>query len=180
MDSVDTTSCRTTLGDRVMKVNHAGENGAIHIYTGQIFMARIRAPTLVAELCEFRAHEERHRDIFAAELGRRGVRRCRSYWLCGAGGLVLGTLTGLFGSKAIAATTVAVERVVLGHLRQQLLTLAGNDDQATAAISKIVDEEQQHFDQSASHLSAAGFWPRLLSPVVAVATESVIWMGMRL
>jgi demethoxyubiquinone hydroxylase (CLK1/Coq7/Cat5 family) len=36
-------SPRTTFGDRVMKVNHAGENGAIHIYTGQIFMARVRA-----------------------------------------------------------------------------------------------------------------------------------------
>jgi ubiquinone biosynthesis monooxygenase Coq7 len=86
----------------------------------------------------------------------------------------------LFGSRAIAATTVAVERVVLRHLRQQLLTLAGNDDQAAVAISTIVDEEQQHFDQSASHLGAAAFWPRFLSPVVAAATESVIWLGMRL
>jgi ubiquinone biosynthesis monooxygenase Coq7 len=180
MDPVDNISRRTTFGDRVMKVNHAGENGAIHIYTGQIIVARVSARALVAELCAFRAHEEWHRAIFATELKRRGVRRCRSYWLCGAGGLVLGAVTGLFGSRAIAATTVAVERVVLRHLRQQLLTLAGNDDHAIAAISKIVDEEQQHFDQSASHLSAAAFWLRLLSPVVAAATESVIWLGMRL
>ena len=180
MDLVDNIGPRTTFGDRVMKVNHAGENGAIHIYTGQILMARIRARRLVAELCEFKAHEERHRAIFAAELQRRGVRRCRSYWLCGAGGLVLGIVTGLFGGRAIAATTLAVERVVLRHLRQQLLTLASSDDQAAAAISKIVDEEQQHFDQSASHLGAAEFWPRLLSPVVAAATESVVWLGMRL
>ena len=108
------------------------------------------------------------------------MRRCRSYRLCGAGGLVLGIVTGLFGGRAIAATTLAVERVVLRHLRQQLLTLADNDGQAAAAISKIVDEEQQHFDQSASHLGAAEFWPRLLSPVVAAPTESVIWLGMRL
>jgi ubiquinone biosynthesis monooxygenase Coq7 len=180
MDPVDNISRRTTFGDRVMKVNHAGENGAIHIYTGQILMARVRARALVAELCDFKAHEERHRAIFMSELKRRGVRRCRSYWLCGVGGLVLGVVTGLFGRRAIAATTVAVERVVLGHLRQQLLTLAGNDDQAVAAISQIVDEEQQHFDRSASHLCAAQFWPRLLSPVVAAATETVIWLGMRL
>jgi len=180
MDLVDNISPRTTFGDRVMKVNHAGENGAIHIYTGQILMARIRARPLVAELREFKTHEERHRAIFATELQRRGVRRCRSYWLCGAGGLALGLFTGLFGRRAIAATTLAVERVVLRHLGQQLLTLAGNDDQAAAAISKIVDEEQQHFNQSASHLGAGELWPRLLSPVVAAATESVIWLGMRL
>jgi hypothetical protein len=38
------------------------------------------------------------------------------------------------------------------HLRKQLLALEGNDDQAAAAISGIVNEEQQHFDLSASHL----------------------------
>ena len=93
---------------------------------------------------------------------------------------MLGVLTGLCGRRAIAATTVAVERVVLRHLRLQLLALAGNDVQAAAAISNIVDEEQLHFDLSASHLHPVGFWPRLLSPVVAAATESVIWPGMRL
>ena len=180
MVPIDNINRRTLFGDRVMKVNHAGENGAIHIYTGQIFMAHIRAPALVAELREFKAHEEQHRSIFAAELTRRGMPRCRSYWLCGAGGLALGIVTGLFGGQAIAATTAAVERVVLEHLRQQLLTVNGSDDQAAAAISAIVDEEQQHFDRSTSHLRPADFWSRLLSPVVAAATESVIWLGMRL
>jgi ubiquinone biosynthesis monooxygenase Coq7 len=180
MDLVEESHRGTTFGDRVMKVNHAGEGGAIQIYTGQILMARITAPSVVAELRGFRIHEERHRAIFAAELERRGVRRCRSYWLCASGGLVLGIVTGLFGSRAIAATTAAVERVVLIHLRKQLLALEGNDDHAAAAISGIVDEEQQHLDLSATHLGSTAFWPRVLSPVVASATEFVIWLGMRL
>jgi ubiquinone biosynthesis monooxygenase Coq7 len=87
MDLVDNMSPRTKFGDRVMKVNHAGEYGAIHIYTGQMFMARNRARALLAQLHEFKTHEERHRAIFATELQRRGVRRCRSYWLSGVGGL---------------------------------------------------------------------------------------------
>ena len=66
MDPGDSTGRSTPFGDRVMKVDHAGENGAIQIYTGQILMARITARALVAELREFRAHEERHRAIFAA------------------------------------------------------------------------------------------------------------------
>ena len=180
MDLVDSIRPSTTFGDRVMKVNHAGENGAIHIYTGQILMARLTARPLLAELREFKAHEERHRAIFATELQRRSVRRCRSYWLCGAGGLALGLVTGMFGRRAIAATTFAVERVVLRHLSQQLVTLAGNDDQAAAAISKIVQEEQEHFDRSASHLPGGKLWPRLLSPIVEAATESVIRLGMKL
>jgi len=30
-----------TVGDRVMKVNHAGEHGAINIYRGQLLVCRL-------------------------------------------------------------------------------------------------------------------------------------------
>jgi 3-demethoxyubiquinol 3-hydroxylase len=168
------------LGDRILKVNHAGENGAIHIYAGQIFMARLTAPSMVMELREFKLHEEKHRAIFQEELERRGRPRCKSFWLCALGGYVLGLGTGLFGRPAIAATTVAVEHVVLRHLKHQLVLLAGKDESAVQAISKIVAEEQQHHDQSASHLVESRLWPKVLTPIVAASTESVIWLGMRL
>jgi demethoxyubiquinone hydroxylase (CLK1/Coq7/Cat5 family) len=49
-----------SLGGRILKVNHAGENGAIHIYTGQILMARWTAPGM---------HEEQqHHDRSAAQV----------------------------------------------------------------------------------------------------------------
>lgn len=170
----------TELGHRILKVNHAGENGAVHIYAGQIFVARFTAPSLVTELREFKSHEEKHRGIFQEELARRGRPRCKSYWLCAVGGYVLGLVTGLFGRPAIAATTVAVERVVLSHLTRQLSALAGKDEPAVLAISRIVAEEQQHHDQSAAHLMEGRFWPKVLTLVVTASTESVIWLGMRL
>jgi ubiquinone biosynthesis monooxygenase Coq7 len=170
----------SVLGGRILKVDHAGEQGAVNIYRAQIFMARWTAPSLVGELREFKSHEEKHRALFAAELQRRGVRRCRSYWLCGIGGWVLGCVTGLLGRHAISATTVAVERVVLGHLKEQLHTLAGQDEAAVRVISQIVEEEQLHHDQSASHVRTDHVWSKLLGPVVAASTESVIWLGMRL
>lgn len=170
----------SALGARILKVDHAGEQGAVNIYRTQIFMARWTAPSLVPELREFKSHEEGHRALFAAELQRRGVRRCRSYWLCGIGGWVLGLLTGLLGRHAISATTVAVERVVLGHLKAQLHELAGKDEAAVRVISQIVEEEQLHHDQSASHVRAGHVWSKILGPMVAASTETVIWLGMRL
>lgn len=167
------------FASRVLKVNHAGEHGAVNIYAGQIFLARITAPSIVAELIEFKSHEEKHRAIFWAELERRNRPRCRSFWLCGLGGFALGLVTGAFGRKAIAATTVAVERVVLRHLEQQLILLKGKDEAATKAIGSIVAEERQHLDQSSSHMTVDGFWSKLLSPVVSASTEAVIWIGMR-
>ena len=89
-------------------------------------------------------------------------------------------LTGLFGRSAIAATTVAVESVVLRHLEQQLAALRGTDPAAATAISAIISDEQHHHDQSATHLQAGRFWPRVLTPVVSASTEAVIWLGMRL
>jgi 3-demethoxyubiquinol 3-hydroxylase len=169
------------LGSRILKVNHAGEHGAVNIYAAQRVVARWTAPELLAELGEFQHHEEGHRALFAAELARRGRPHCRSYVLCGAGGYVLGLLTGLLGRRAMAATTVAVERVVLRHLLHQLRQLDGLDTEAVKAIRAIVREEQQHHDRCAAHADRTGsWWLRALTPVVSGATETVIWLGMKL
>ena len=169
-----------TLGDRVMKVNHAGEQGAVCIYRGQRWVATLVAPSLVADLAENQAHEERHRAIFAAELARRGVRRCRSFWPCAIGGAALGIVTALMGRRAIAATTVAVERVVLRHLAQQRAALQAIDLPAVAAIDDIAREEQAHHDASLKALGRASGPLVVLMAIVSASTEAVIWLGMRL
>jgi ubiquinone biosynthesis monooxygenase Coq7 len=168
------------LEDRILKVNHAGEHGAVNIYRGQALICRWRVPTLLAQLQEFRRHEEGHRARFAQELTARGVRRCRSYRLCGVGGFILGILTGLCGRAAVAATTVAVERVVLRHLEAQLDHLRDNDVRAFDAVSAIIKDERTHHDHAAIEAYQGRFWPKILMPIVAASTEAVIWLGMRL
>ena len=167
------------LAGRILKVDHAGENGAIHIYAAQILVARLTAPQLLPELREFKSHEQRHRDVFAAELQRRGVRRCRSYLFCGLGGWCLGLITGLLGRRAICATTVAVEQVVLRHLEHQMLELR-DDAQAVQAIESIVHEEREHHDRSAVLGARRSSMVAVLTPIVSAATEAVIWLGMKL
>jgi ubiquinone biosynthesis monooxygenase Coq7 len=169
-----------THADRILKVNHAGEHGAVNIYRGQRLACWWRDDSLKRELEELRAHEEAHRAIFAAELSRRGVRRCRSYWMCGIGGFVLGLTTGLCGRASIAAVTVAVERVVLRHLEIQLREPAGVDEAARAAVAAIIDDERSHHDRAAQQPHQGIFWPRVLKPTVSAATEFVIWSGMKL
>ncbi len=167
-------------GDRYLKVDHAGEHGAVHIYRGQIAAARWRCPSVVASLEHFKAHEERHRAIFWAELKSRGRPRCRSYHLCAVGGFVLGFLTGVCGPTAIGATTVAVERVVLTHLRLQLADVESGDPRAFAAISTIVWDEQLHHDEGVRLVGASRRWTAFLMPIVEASTSAVIWLGMHL
>lgn len=169
-----------TLGDRVMKVDHAGEHGAICIYRAQRWFARWRAPEMVGELSTFLEHEQRHRALFGVELERRGSRRCRSYHLCGLGGFVLGAVTGLCGGRAIAATTVAIETVVLRHMQDQVAELAQIDPAAADALRDVIAEEQEHHDLSNQRLTPPGFWSKVVNPVVSASTEAVIWLGMRL
>jgi 3-demethoxyubiquinol 3-hydroxylase len=167
-------------GDRFLRVDHAGEHGAVSIYKAQLWMAMLRAPEWVPELTEFLAHEIRHRSIFGAELARRGVAPCRSWHLCGAGGFALGLLTGLLGRRAIAATTVAVEQVVLRHLDEQIRTLGASDPAARVAIERIVADEREHHDRSARHLASPTHFERAVMALVRGVTEAVIWLGMRL
>lgn len=169
-----------SYADRILKVNHAGEHGAVNIYRGQRLVCFWRDAQLKRELEEFRAHEERHRALFAAELERRGVRRCRSYWLCGAGGFLLGVTTGICGRASIAAVTVAVERVVLRHLETQLRELDGADPAAHAAVMSILEDERAHHDHATQEPRQGIFWPRVLRPTVSAVTEFVIWSGMKL
>jgi ubiquinone biosynthesis monooxygenase Coq7 len=170
---------RETLGDRILKVNHAGEHGAVNIYRAQILASRLVSPGIVGLLREFQAHEERHRATFWSELQRRGKPRCVSYGLCGIGGWLLGFTTGLMGRRAVAATTVAVEHVVLRHLEGQLRSLRDRDAEACSAIESIVREEREHHDQAAVGIGSTKPWLNLLSPVVAASTELVIWIGMK-
>jgi ubiquinone biosynthesis monooxygenase Coq7 len=169
-----------TLGDRVMKVDHAGEHGAVCIYRAQLWLARWRAPEMVGELEDFLAHERRHRACFGAELERRGRGRCRSFLMCGLGGFVLGFTTGLAGRQAIAATTVAIERVVLRHMEEQLAELEASDAAAAEALRRVIGDEQAHHDLSKARLPDGALWLKLIQPVVSASTEAVIWLGMRL
>jgi ubiquinone biosynthesis monooxygenase Coq7 len=169
-----------SLGDRVMKVDHAGEHGAICIYRAQIWFARWRAPDMVEELGHFLVHERRHLALFGAELERRGRRRCKSFHFCGLGGFALGALTGLLGRRAIAATTVAIETVVLRHMNEQVVELAASDPAAAETLRDVIADEQEHHELSDRRLAVPGFWPRIINPVVEASTEAVIWLGMRL
>lgn len=58
-------------------------------------------------------------------------------------------VTGLCDRASIAATTVAVERVVLRHLEEQLRALRGVDLEAVSAIEANLQDERAHLDRAA-------------------------------
>ncbi|HEX7026574.1 MAG TPA: demethoxyubiquinone hydroxylase family protein [Gammaproteobacteria bacterium] len=167
-------------GGRIVKVNHAGEFGAINIYRAQILVAGLISPRIVPILKDFLAHEKKHLEIFRAVLAKRGVRRCRSYWLCGVGGYALGFITALLGKSGIMACTAAVETVVTGHLIKQMEALRRDGDiEALRAVEAIVAEEAEHREVGVAEGQNSILY-KPLGLVVSAATSFVIWLGMKL
>jgi ubiquinone biosynthesis monooxygenase Coq7 len=163
----------------VTKVNHAGEHGAAGIYLGQILTCRLANRRIVPELTGLLAHERVHLQVFDRHWRSRSVTSCRVLHLWRVGGFVLGVLTVLLGTKAIATCTSAVESVVVSQLEHQILYLEEQDPDLANDIRKILIEEEDHlvFGQS---FSANWFCRRVLAPSVRAPTEAVIWTSMRL
>ena len=110
---------------RIVRVNHAGEYGAIRIYGAQISAARSRFPDMVPVLANMLDHEKQHCAAFFAAMPARGSRPCRVMSLWSLGGWLLGFLTALAGRQAIWICTAAVEAAVHRHLDDQLVEEAG-------------------------------------------------------
>jgi 3-demethoxyubiquinol 3-hydroxylase len=168
-----------TVAEKMIKVDHAGENGAVNIYRAQAILSRLLRPDLLNGLIENQRHEEQHRAIFAAHLEARSIRRCISYHACGFGGFALGFVTAVMGRKAIFATTYAVEHVVLAHLAEQLVYLQATDPAAFGCVAKIHADEQAHHDAALTAMGPATFLTKMLIGVVRLCTEAVIRFGMR-
>src|SRR5580693_8091340 len=162
---------------RILKVNHAGEYGAIRIYRAQVLVARRIYPDVVGFLEETLAHEVRHCTLFRDAMPERGVRPCRVMSLWSNGGYVLGLMTSLLSRQGIWICTAAVESTVHRHLEDQLRFLRDKDARLHLLILSIQQEELAHLHHAEERIATNAPWARLLHAFVAASTEAVIWLS---
>lgn len=158
----------------ILRVDHAGETGAIRIYRAQIALARWRAPDLLPMLEVALTDEVGHRDRFAAAMRERGITPCNMLPLWWTGGAILGAGSALLGRDAILTCTEAVERTVHRHMNDQIAWLAARDAMLAATLATIRDQEVEHLDRA---INAEGRRPRWLDALVAGATELFVWLS---
>jgi ubiquinone biosynthesis monooxygenase Coq7 len=156
----------------ILRVDHAGEVGAIRIYRAQVAVARRRAPDLVPVLLESLGDEIGHRDFFAAAMNGRGIVPCRMLGVWWSGGAILGAVTALLGRDAILTCTEAVERTVHRHMNDQILWLASRDADLADGLATIRDQEAGHLNAARA---AGGRRPRWLDGAIAAVTEMLVW-----
>jgi len=162
---------------RILKVNHAGEYGAIRIYKAQLWVARRLYADVVAFLEETLAHEVRHCALFREAMPVRNARPCRIMALWGNGGYVLGFLTALMGRQGIWVCTAAVESAVHRHLQDQLHFLRDRDPELRQLVLAIQEEELSHLYHAEARIAARGLWSRALGAFISWSTDVAIWLS---
>lgn len=134
----------------MLRVDHAGELGAVHIYRGQrAVLEGARSRTgLDQQLAAMEAEEARHLARLGELLIARRIRPTLMAPLWRAAGFALGVGTALLGERAIHACTEAVESVIEAHYADQIAELGERESALAAELSGFRDEELAHRDDA--------------------------------
>jgi 3-demethoxyubiquinol 3-hydroxylase len=165
--------------ERILRVDHAGEYGAINIYTAQLIVSRVLYKDIVLKLEEMIAHERKHFETFDNLLVNRSIRHCYALRLWAFGGFSLGLITAIIGRNAIWICTDSIETTVLNHLVGQLEFLHKHDALAYDAVLSIKADEESHQDFGHSN-STESFINKPLFFTVQKSTELAIWLSTKL
>lgn len=166
---------------QILRVDHAGELGAVWIYRGQraVLEAGGREP-IATRLAAMEAHEASHLQRFEALLSQRRVRPTLLAPLWRAAGFALGAGTALIGERAAHACTEAVESVIEGHYAGQVDEIAEREPELAAELAQFRDEELAHqreaVDGGALEAPAGG----LLRAVIRAGCRAAIKVSERL
>ena len=130
----------------MLRVDHAGEYGAVQIYRGQlaVFRALPHKRDVAALIEEMEAGEKAHLETFDRLLAERGVRPTALAPLWNAAGFALGAATALMGEKAAMACTSAVEEVIEQHYGAQATELDGVDPAIAETVAAFREDERSH------------------------------------
>lgn len=162
---------------RIVRVNQAGEYGAIRIYTAQIAVSKKLYPDIAPALADMLEHEKKHCALFFAAMPVRQSRPCRIMSLWSWGGWLLGFSTALMGRQAIWLCTAAVEAAVHRHLDDQMFFLKDRDPELHDIVLSIREEELSHLHHAQSQIRSTGPGARALEKLVASTTDILIWLS---
>ena len=166
----------------ILRVDHAGELAAVHIYRGQqaVLGGAPGRERMVGELAQMQAHEAEHLARFDRLLTENRVRPSLLAPVWRAAGFALGAGTALLGEKAAHACTEAVETVIEAHYADQIAELATRDPDLAAELTRFRDEELAHRDHAVAEgaREAAGYG--LLSAVIRAGCRAAIKIGEKL
>ncbi len=134
--------------EEIIRVDHAGERGAIKIYEGQLLALKTfkQNDDLKRKIEEMKEHEKEHYEYFDTEIKKRNIKPTKLLPLWDIMGVTLGFGTAMLGEKAAMLCTASVEEVIDGHYKDQTYKLGKDEEKLKEKIVKFREDELHHKD----------------------------------
>ena len=134
--------------EEFLRVDHAGERGAIKIYEGQLLALNtlVKDDKLKKMIEEMKNHEKEHLDFFNKEIKKRKIKPTKLLPIWDLLGIGLGFSSAIMGKKAAMLCTASVEEVIDKHYQNQLDQLHSDEKNLKKKIKKFRDDELHHKD----------------------------------
>ncbi len=134
--------------EEFIRVDHAGERGAIKIYEGQLLALNtiVKNEDLKNTIYEMKKHEEEHCNFFEDEIKKRNINPTKLLPLWDLLGLGLGFGSTILGKKAAMLCTASVEEVIDEHYKNQIDQLQSDEKNLKEVITKFRNDELHHKD----------------------------------
>ena len=134
--------------EEFIRVDHAGERGAIKIYEGQLLALNTlyKDEKLKKIIEEMKSHEKEHSDFFEKEIKKRNIKPTKLLPLWDLLGVGLGFSSTLLGKKAAMLCTASVEEVIDDHYKNQINQLGNDEKRLKKKIMKFRKDELHHKD----------------------------------
>ena len=169
---------RQTLVNQMIRVDQAGEFGAVRIYAGQLaVLRRGQAASVIRHMAE---QERAHLETFNRLVVERRVRPTLLSPVWQVAGFALGAATAVLGAKAAMACTVAVEEVIEEHYARQAEKLGDDEGKLRTAIQACRDDEMKHRETALEHGATEAIGYKLLSAGIKAGSRLAIWLSTRL
>ena len=162
-----------TILDEIIRVDHAGEYGATRIYDGQI--AVFGKDSKIGKTIQHMADQEQeHIEKFNELLIEKRVRPTALLPVWNIAGFALGAGTALMGEKAAMACTVAVEKVIGEHYREQQELLEDDEKELRKTIAKFEKDELEHHDIGLEHDAENAPGYKIMTKVIEIGCKTAI------
>ena len=132
--------------EEFIRVDHAGERGAIKIYEGQLLALStiVEDESLKKTIEEMKIHEKEHCDFFEQEIKKRKIKPTKFLPLWDLLGVGLGFGSTILGKKAAMLCTASVEEVIDKHYQNQIDQLGSEEKELKKKIIKFREDELHH------------------------------------
>ena len=159
--------------EEIIRVDHAGEYGATRIYDGQIaiFGKNSKIGKTIQHMAD---QEQEHIEKFNELIIEKRVRPTALLPLWNVAGFALGAGTALMGEKAAMACTVAVEKVIGEHYRDQQELLKDDEEELRKTIAKFEKDELEHHDIGLEHDAEKAPGYKVMTKVIEIGCKTAI------